>query len=224
MKAKPKKATRKTGRKLLLLGAGGHAKVVLDALFSSGSKPSACLDPDPKLKGDALSGVPIPGGEELIGDFPSSKYELINGVGAPRDNQRRKEVFERFRSQGYEFPPVVAPSALCSGSASLGAGAQILTRAVVHPGAVIGENAIVNTGAIIEHDCVIGDHAHIAPGAILCGGVRVDAEGFIGSGAVVLPGVRVGRKALVAAGVVLRKDLPAGDRALPVPARERHGS
>jgi UDP-perosamine 4-acetyltransferase len=219
MKAPNKKPSGPKRRKLLLLGAGGHAKVVLDALFSSGSKPVACLDPDPKLKGDTFSGVPIQGGEELIGAFPSSKYDLINGVGAPRDNQRRKEVFERFRSQGYEFPPVVASSALCSASSSLGAGAQILTRAVVHPGAVIGENTIVNTGAIVEHDCAVGAHAHVAPGAILCGGVRVEEEAFNGSGAVVLPGLRVGRKALVAAGTVLRKDLPAGGRALPAGTR-----
>jgi UDP-perosamine 4-acetyltransferase len=204
-----------TRRKLILLGAGGHAKVVLEALNSSGITPAACLDPDARLHGTALLGVPVEGGDERLAGHPPASAALVLGVGAPRPGKLRKALFERYRAQGYAFPPVVAASALCAESVTLGAGAQVLTRAVVHPGSSVGENAIVNTGAIVEHDCAVGAHAHIAPGVVLCGGVRVGAEAFVGAGAVLLPGVRVGRGALVAAGVVVRKDVPARGRALP---------
>lgn len=200
---------------LILLGGGGHAKVVLEALKSAGKTPLACLDPDVRLHGKDLEGVPVKGGDELLSQYPSSAFALVLGIGAPRTSAVRRTLFERYRAQGYAFPPVVAASALCSESSSLGAGTQILTRAVVHPGAVIGDNTIVNTGAIVEHDCRVGDHVHIAPGTVLCGSVRVDSGAFIGAGAVILPGLRVGRGALVAAGMVLRKDCPAGGRAVP---------
>lgn len=208
-----------TRRKLILLGAGGHAKVVLDALKSSGTTPDACLDPDSRLHGTSFGGVPVEGGDDHLAMHPPSLTTLALGVGIPRTSALRKTLYERWRAEGYAFPPIIAASAIYSTSAVLPDGAQVLTRAVVHPGASIGKNSIINTGAIVEHDCAVGEHVHIAPGAILCGGVRVESGAFIGAGAVVLPGVRIGQDALVAAGVVVRKNLAAKGRVLPQRSR-----
>jgi sugar O-acyltransferase (sialic acid O-acetyltransferase NeuD family) len=206
-------------KKVIVLGAGGHARVVIDALRTAKRPPALCLDPERALWGKAIEGVEIAGGDDRLAKLPPGRFALANGVGAPLDTRPRRRIYEAMAGRGYEFPAVVAASATVAASASLADGAQVLARAVVNPGAVVGVNAIVNTGAIVEHDCLVGDHAHVCPGVILCGGVRVGAGAFIGAGAVVLPGVRIGVGAVVGAGVVVRKSVPDGGRALP--ARRR---
>lgn len=200
---------------IILLGGGGHAKVVIDALRSAKRTPIACLDPNPKLLGQEIEGVEVAGGDDLLVRFPPTRFALAVGVGAPLDTKPRRNIYEAMIAKGYEFPTVIAASSTVSRSADIGAGAQILTRAIVHPCAVVGVNTVVNTGAIVEHDCVVGAHAHVCPGAILCGGARVGIGAFIGAGAVVLPYRQVGDGAIVGAGVVIRKDVPDGGRALP---------
>ena len=187
--------------KLFVLGTGGHAKVVIEALRSGGARPYACLD---KGEEGALDGV-----------SPRS-VALANGVGT---GPARRRLFERFRAKGFRFPPVTAASAVVARSAVVDEGAQILTRAVIHPDARIGANAVVNTAAIVEHDCVVGDHAFVGPGAVLCGEVVIGMGAFIGAGAVILPGVRVGADAVVGAGTVATRDVAAGVKVCGVPAR-----
>lgn len=191
----------KTKNRLYVLGAGGHAKVVVEALRSSGASPYACLDKD---------------GERALDRVSPRSVVLANGVGT---GPARRRVFETFRAKGFRFPPVRAASAVIAPSAVLGEGSQVLTRAVVHPDSLIGENAVVNTGAIVEHDCVVGDHAFVGPGAVLCGDVVVGLGAFVGAGAVILPGVRVGADAIVGAGAVATRDVAAGAKVCGVPAR-----
>lgn len=199
----------------MLVGAGGHAKVVIEALRSSGEEPAACLDADSSLWGASLDGVRIEGGDDLLSRYAPALYGLVLGVGLPRPGPGRRALFESLRAKGYSFPPVLAASAAVSRAASVSEGAQILTRAVVHPGAVVGAGAIVNTAAVVEHDVRVGDHVHVAPGAVLCGGVELGPDAFVGAGAVVLPGVKIGAGALVAAGVTVRADVPPGGRVSP---------
>lgn len=187
--------------RMFVLGAGGHAKVVVEALNSSGVRPYACLDKD---------------GERSLGGLSPRSVALANGVG---DGPTRRRIFEAFRAKGFRFPVVAAASSIIARSASLGEGAQVLTRAVVHPAALIGENAVINTAAIVEHDCVVGDHAFVGPGAVLCGEVVIGMGAFIGAGAVILPGVRVGADAVVGAGAVATRDVAAGVKVCGVPAR-----
>lgn len=191
----------KNKTRLYVLGAGGHAKVVVESLRASGVRAYACVDKDEEAALDSVS--------------PRSAA-LANGVG---DGPARRRVFESFRAKGFHFPPVAAASAVIAPSAVLGEGAQVLTRAVIHPAALIGENAVINTGAIVEHDCVVGDHAFVGPGAVLCGEVVVGLGAFIGAGAVILPGVRVGADAIVGAGAVVTCDVAAGVKVCGVPAR-----
>ncbi|MBI2789643.1 MAG: NeuD/PglB/VioB family sugar acetyltransferase [Elusimicrobia bacterium] len=194
----------------VLLGAGGHAKVVLAALDSMGREAAALLDADKALWGTDLEGVKIAGGDDKLADYPPSRHEAAIGVGAARDTRLRRRLHEAAAAAGYALPPVVAASAFVARSARLGAGAQVLTRAVVHPGASIGAGAVVNTAAVVEHDCAVGDHAFVGPAAVLCGGAALGAGAFIGAGAVVLPGVRIGAGALVAAGATVSRDVAEG--------------
>ncbi len=199
---------------IVVLGAGGHARVVLDALASMGRKTAAMTDADRSLWGGEIDGVRVVGGDDKLADFPASRHDAAIGVGAARDTRLRRKVQEAAAAAGYALPPVIAASAIVARSARLGAGAQILTRAVVHPGSEIGAGAVVNTAAVVEHDCAIGDHAFIGPAAVLCGGVRVGEGAFIGAGAIVLPGIKIGSGALVAAGAVVRRDVADGAKEL----------
>lgn len=203
----------------IVLGAGGHARVVLEALDSAGRKAVALLDPDRTLWGTVIDGVRVAGGDGKLPEFPASHHEAAIGVGATRDTRLRRKVHEAAVAAGYTLPSVVSASAIIARSARLGAGSQILTRAVVHPGAAIGIGTVVNTAAIVEHDCSVGNYAFVGPAAVLCGGVRLGTGSFIGAGAIILPGISIGVNALVAAGAIVRANLPDGGKELGVVAR-----
>lgn len=199
---------------LVVLGAGGHAKVVLEALRSAGRRAAALVDAERSLWGTKVEGVPVAGGDDKLKSFPPSRYDATVGVGAALNTRARHRLHEMAAAAGYNLPPVVAASAVVARSARLGPGSQVLTRAVVHPAAVVGAGSVVNTGAVVEHDCVVGEHAFVGPAAVLCGGARVGAGAFLGTGAIVLPGVSVGAGALVAAGAVVRRDVADGAKEL----------
>jgi len=204
----------------VILGAGGHGRVVAEALRASGRRIAAFLDPDRSLWGKEVEDIRVAGGDEALSEFPVARFAFAIGVGGRKDTRLRRALHEAAAARGAVLPPVVAASASVARSARLGDGAQVLTCAVVHPGASVGAGTVVNTAAVVEHDCVLGAHAFVAPGAILCGGVKVGDGTFIGAGAVILPGVELGSNVLVAAGTVVRADVPDGGKALgPRPRR-----
>ena len=207
--------------KTIILTAGGHASVLAAVLREKGVRVAGFTDSNTTLHGKAVEGAKILGDDASLDRLKPSAARLVNGLGVARDVSARRRLFESFRARGFRFPPVAAKSAWVSRSAELGEGAQVLTRAVVHPRARIGENAVINTCAIVEHDAVIGAHAFVSPGAIVCGGARVGASAFIGAGAVILPGVSVGDGARLGAGSVATRDVPAGATAVGSPARPR---
>ncbi|KJC36615.1 hypothetical protein UP09_28615 [Bradyrhizobium sp. LTSP885] len=200
---------------LIVLCAGGHARVVIEALLSRGIRPTAVTDRDPARIGEAVGGIPITGPDEDILKMDANAVELANGLGnqASRSDSGlagRRALFGRFAGLGYRFPVISHLSAVIASDAALGDGAQVMAGAVIQPAAWIGRNVLVNTRAVVEHDCLVGDHAHIAPGAILCGGVSVGEGAHIGAGAVVLGGVSVGAGSIVAAGAVVARNVEAG--------------
>jgi sugar O-acyltransferase (sialic acid O-acetyltransferase NeuD family) len=200
---------------LIVLCAGGHARVVIEALLSRGIRPAAVTDSNAARVGQSVSGIPITGPDEDILKMNPSTIELANGLGnhASRMDSGlsgRRALFDRFAAAGYKFPVISHASAVIASDASLGDGAQVMAGAVVQPAAQIGRNALVNTRAVVEHDCRVGDHAHIAPGAVLCGGASVGESTHIGAGAVILVGVNVGAGAIVAAGAVVARNVAPG--------------
>ena len=206
--------------KTVILCAGGHAVVVAAALRDSGSRLAGFTDANASRRGETLEGAKVLGGDEAVTRLKPSAVRLLNGLGVGRDTGARRRLYEAFRGRGFRFLAFAAKSAWGARSATLAEGAQVLTRAVVHPRARIGENAVVNTGAIVEHDCVIGAHAFVSPGAVLLGGCVVGEGALIGALAVVLPGVKVGAGALVAAGATVINDVPAGTAVAGTPARK----
>jgi len=204
---------------VLVIGAGGHARVVIDALLSGGADILGIVDIDPARHGAAVLGVSVLGGEEIIGDHGPGSVALVNGIGSVADTGKRREAFLRYHEQGYRFRTIVHASAVLAVDAALGEGAQVLAGAVVQTGAAIGANAIVNTGACVDHDCRIGAHVHIAPGATLSGNVTVADGCHVGCGATLIQGITVGAGSVVGAGAAVVADVEAGVTVLGVPAR-----
>jgi len=203
------------------LGAGTHAKSLVEALRSTGEFDLVALvDDDPARVGTELLGYPVRGPEaltELRGAGVSDAFAAIGGVGS---SAARRAAYARLLEVGFELPPILHEAAIVSPWASLGRGCHVLARAVINAGTEIGENTIVNTGAIIEHDCRVGAHAHVAPGALIAGLVEIEDDAHVGIGAVVIQGIRIGAGALVGAGAVVVDDVHPGARVAGVPARE----
>jgi UDP-perosamine 4-acetyltransferase len=202
------------------LGAGGHAKVLIDALLASSTVIAGVVDPDAKLAGTFLLGISVLGGDDIVSEFPPSQVQLVNGLGSVGLPVKRQQLFEKFRHMGYTFAAVTHPSAVIAPDVTFEEGTQVMAGAVIQTGCRIGFNSIVNTRASVDHDCAVGDHVHIAPGVTISGGVKVGNGVHIGTGATIIQGVSIGSYCLVAAGAVVTRDMIAGTMVRGVPARE----
>ena len=209
--------------KVVVVGAGGHARSVLDAISASGEHEAvACTDPRPELRGTLLDGVPVAGDDgELAALLTSGVEGGCLGIGGTGDNSLRARLFAQLVELGFALPCIVHPRAWVASHARLGPGTVIIAGACVGPGAAVGADVIVNSGAVVEHDCRIADHVHVASGAVLSGGVTVEEAAHVGAGAVVLQGVRIGPRAVVGAGAVVIRDVRAGTVVIGCPAAER---
>jgi UDP-perosamine 4-acetyltransferase len=204
---------------VIVIGAGGHAKVLTDALRAADVPVRGFVDTDSRLHGTTVFGIPVLGTDDVVLKMDPRSVQLANGIGTTGDPTRRRDVYESFTARGFRFLSITHPSAVVAPDVVLDAGVQVMAGAVIQPGCRIGANAIVNTGACVDHDCVVGAHAHIAPGAILCGEVKVGEAAHVGAGATVIQRVQIGNGALVAAGTVVVANAEARARIAGVPGQ-----
>lgn len=211
-------------KKVLLLGGGGHAKCVIDAMrLGRELSPAGVLDM-PERVGDSVLGVKIIGADSELATFRKRGFALaFVTLGSTGDPSRRIALAGLAAKAGCEFPNVVHPSASVSAHASLGRGVYVGPGAVVNAGAVVGDGCIINSGAIVEHDCRLGGYVHIAPGAVLSAGVEVGDRSHIGSGACTAHYLKIGADTVVGAGSVVVKDLPARAVCVGSPAKKIKG-
>ena len=196
-------------KQVFLVGGGGHGRVALDTLLSSGVNVAGVLDPGLKV-GDRVFGVPVMGGDGFLDQIAPADVLLVNGLGANPCVRGRRRLFEDLKTRGFSFDAVHHPSAVIGRECGLGEGSHIMAGAVLQNRVRIGDNAVVNTRASVDHDCAIGAHAFVSPGAVLSGNVLVAESAFIGAGAVVLPGIEIGENVVIGAGAVVTQSVPDG--------------
>jgi UDP-perosamine 4-acetyltransferase len=207
----------------VVLGGGGHAKVVLDIVRASGAaRMMAVLDRDPSLWGKQLLGVDVRGGDDLLSTLVREGCNaFVVGLGSVGDSRPRRRLHDLAVSHGLTPLTVTHPTAVVSPAAEIGRGTVLAALSVVNASARVGDNVIINTAAVVEHDCVVADDAHVATGARLASTVSVGRGAHIGAGATVRECVTIGDGAIVGAGAVVIRDVAAGSVVVGVPARER---
>jgi sugar O-acyltransferase (sialic acid O-acetyltransferase NeuD family) len=206
-------------RPLVIVGSGGHGRVLAEALQAEGRVVLGFVD---RAATGVVLGLPVLGDDGVLD--PAGGYDLVNGIGgtgAGPDPRLRRTVQERLQTAGFHFVGARHPSALVSPSADVAADAQLLAGCVVQAQATVGAGAIVNTRAVVEHGVRLGAFAHCATGAILCGDVEIGADAHVGAGAVVRQGVRLEDGVVVGAGAVVIEAGAGFGPLLGVPARRR---
>ena len=180
---------------MIVFGASGHSKVVLDVLLSNGIEVEMVIDDEPKTS--EIFGIRVLKAEGVCQD-----QDAVIAVGS---NINRKKISERWL---FNYKSVNHPKSAVSPFAEIGAGTVVMAQAAINADTVVGRHCIINTGAVVEHDCIVGDFAHIAPNASLAGNVAVGEGAHIGIGACVIQGITIGKWAVIGAGAVIIKDVP----------------
>ena len=193
---------------MLVYGASGHAKVIIEALLASGGEVSAVVDDNEAIK--TLLHIPV-----------SGKYSEALCPGVPRiiaigSNQTRKKIAERLVCT---YGTVLHPTGWISPTARVGEGTVIMGNVIVQADTQIGRHVILNTSSSIDHDCIIHDFAHISPGAVVCGGVTVGEGTQVGAGATVIQNIKIGKWVTIGAGSVIINDIPDHAIVMGVPGR-----
>jgi sugar O-acyltransferase (sialic acid O-acetyltransferase NeuD family) len=203
---------------IVVYGAGGHAKVVLDILEQQRRyRIIGLIDDDPRREREEFFGYPVLGNQEAL---QSARTSGITGVIiAVGDNTTRDLLAHQVLAMGFELVTAIHPAAQISRGVEIGVGCAVMAGAVINASSILGANIIVNTGATIDHDCRVGACVHLSPGVHLAGGVEIEHHALLGMGAVVLPGLTVGHHAIVGAGSVVNVNLPPGVVAIGVPVR-----
>lgn len=196
---------------LIVLGAGGHARVLADTLRQCNRNVLGVTDIDPD-KNETLYGFEVLGNDEYILGKENDQIRLINGIGAIPYHEHRWNLEQKFKTLGYIFESVISLHANISSQAMVSSGVQIMAGAVVQAGVELERGVVVNTGSLIDHDCILQSDSWISPGVTICGDVIIESRAYIGAGSTILQGVSIGAGAIVGAGSVITKSISAGER------------
>lgn len=195
------------GKKLLLLGGGGHCKSVLDCVLSAGEYEKIGIVVN--AESDPVLGVPVVGTDNdlpsLLQDGWTDAFVTVGSLGS---TVVRRKLYALLKENGFNVPHIIAPEAVIARDVNLSEGVFVGKNAVVNTGSVLGCCAIINSGAVIEHDCRIGDFSHVCPGSTLCGQVNIGADTHIGAGSIIRQSITVGKNVMIGIGSIVVKDIP----------------
>lgn len=201
---------------LHIFGAGGHAKVVIDAAVY-GFTIVGAYDSDSTLKGRTVLGIGIQAPPEMSAFSQKQVHVAIGSANA------REKVLSSLVGSGAIAKTIIHPASSLSPYAKYGNACFLAAHSVIAPDVTLGESVIVNHGAVVDHDCEVGDYSHIAPGATVAGGVKIGRATLIGAGANILPMVQIGNNVTIGAGAVVINDVGDGETVVGVPARRVEG-
>ncbi|MFT4060305.1 MAG: acetyltransferase [Legionella sp.] len=200
---------------IIVVGAGGHAKVCIELLHAMRERVSHCIGNEGSAS--VCLGIPVMQGDHHMKSLREEGYSRIFiAIGS---NYLRERLATLALNYGYQLVNAISPQAIISPSTHLGLGIAIMAGAVINAQTRIADLAIINTGATIDHDCHVGRAAHIAPQCALAGNVLVGSQSFLGIGCKVIPEMAIGDKVIVGAGTVIISNIKNGETAVGVPAR-----
>lgn len=204
----------KKNKEIYLIGAGGHAKVIIALLDELGMSSPAIYDDAERLQGTKFCGIPIAGPVSALPDRGDVSAVIAIGV-----NETRRRISSAFKN--VSWAALVHPHSWVHASVSIGRGSVVFAGSVIQPGSVIGAHTIVNTSVSIDHDCRVGDFCHIAPGCHIAGGVRIGDNVFCGIGSCVAQYISVCGDIVIGAGAAVTRDLTEPGVYVGLPAKRR---
>lgn len=203
----------------LIVGAGGHGRVVLDILLRGGLfDVIGFLDSNAELHGRRIDGVEVLGGVDRLPHIRTER-DVTRCIVAIGDNGVRRSFAERIERDGFELINAIHPSANMASNVTMGRNVVVAAGALVCAHCQIGDSVILNTGCIVDHETFVGTATHVCPGARIAGRVVVESGAFVGIGATIIQSVRVGYESIVGAGAVVIGDVPPMSTVVGVPAR-----
>lgn len=203
--------------KAIIIGAGGHAKVVIDLIRAAGIYDLIGLIDAKRDDARRVNGAPVIGGDEDLTRLRSEG--VAHAHVAIGDNRRRFDIGRRLASMGFTLANAISPAATIAPSVALGRGIAVMAGAVVNADSALDDLCILNTRASLDHDGSIGEGAHVAPGCALAGNVSIGRLAFLGVGTSVIPGVAIGEETVIGAGACVVRSIPPRSKAVGVPAR-----
>lgn len=206
--------------KLVLIGGGGHCKVVISILKKLKTFDIVGIVDKEDRKGESVLGIEINHTDQDLALLKSEGIEsAFVAIGSVGKNEKRKRIFETLKKIGYTISCIISPDAIVNEDVIIGEGTIIMPGVVINAGVKIGKNSIINTGAVIDHDCVIGDHVHIAPNATLSGGVKVGDHSHIGTNATIIQNINICENSIIGAGGVVIRNIEISGTYVGNPAK-----
>ena len=202
-------------KSIIIIGAGGHAKVIIEILKSCNIKIAYCIGQE--NDGETCLGIPVLKGDQNLEKlFNNGFKKIFVAIGS---NNLRAKITKRIKEIGFEIINAISPYSIISKSVSLGTGIAIMPGAIINAACNISDNSIINTGTTIDHDCNIGLGSHIGPQCALAGNVTIGEGAFLGIGTKVIPGILIGTNSILGAGSVVIKNIKSNCTAVGVPAK-----
>ncbi|MBE9489447.1 MAG: acetyltransferase [Bacteroidetes bacterium] len=192
---------------MILYGASGHAKVIIDICEINKEKNLRIIDDNKEVT--SLLSYPV----TQIEYIKITKEKFIISIG---NNKTRKKIVNKLQS---DFGIAIHPNTIIDKTVTIGSGTVVMAGSVINSSTKIGKHCIINTSSSIDHDCIIDDFVHISPNATLCGGVVIGEGSHIGAGAIIIPSVKIGKWSTIGAGTVVIKDVPDGKTVVGNPSR-----
>jgi sugar O-acyltransferase (sialic acid O-acetyltransferase NeuD family) len=192
--------------KIVVIGGGGHAKVLIGVLKKAGYDIAGYTDKEDR---EVILGVRYLGNDRVLSNFirQNAGCKAIIGIGKIDVSSLRLRMQDEISVLGFQFPSICSPQSVVNEAVTLGAGTAVLDGVVVNSGTEIGRACILNTGSIVEHDCRIGENVHFAPGVTVCGGVTIGDNCMVGAGANIVQSIKICEGCLIGAGSTIVEDI-----------------
>ena len=205
---------------IVLIGSGGHCKIIVDSIERLGTFKIAGFIDLEEIGKEVYRGYKIIGhDEDMQSIYDSGIHNAFIGIGFMGKSNIRKKLYFKMKDAGFNFPVIIDPSAVVAKDATIGEGTYIGRDAVVDADAKIGMNCIINTSAIVEHECIIGDFSHLAVASVICGQTQVGDECFLGANSTVIQRLKISDRCVVGAGSVVLSSIDSDCTAVGVPAK-----